>query len=179
MSLIRLNFNTQGLCGVFMEAGAKTVDVIDLYHGSEWDFELVQAFRRKPGEPLLDLFNRAVAAAQAIQTAHSRKHAHKPEPTPAMPLRLVLVDMEKRARDAAREMAELADASDTSPDDFVRLASSIELSQKLMILPWMGDEGIFNHMEAALDDRLGPIQKLSRRVWAEITAFGRDKGILQ
>ncbi len=177
MSLIRLNFNTQGLCGVFMEAGSKNIDLIEMYHGSEWDFSVVQAFRRKAGEPLLDLFNRAVAAAQAIQTAHWRKHAH--EPVASMPVRLVLVDTDKEARDAAREMAELANAAATSPDDFVRLASSIELSQKLMVLPWTGDEGMFNHMEAALDAKLGPIQKLSRKVWDDITAFAKSKGVLQ
>jgi hypothetical protein len=61
----------------------------------------------------------------------------------------------------------------------VRLASSIELSQKLFVLPWMGDEGMFKHMEAALDAKLNPIQKLTRTVWQEIIAFGKERGVLQ
>lgn len=179
MSLIRLNFNTQGLCSVFMEAGAMQIDAIELYHGNEWDFELEQLFCRKHEEPLLDLFKRAVAAAQTIQMAHWRKHAHKPEPVPKQPMRLVLVDTDKQARDAAREREELADAMMRSPDDIVRLVSAIELAQNTGVLPVMGDEPIFNHMEAALDDQCSSIRKLTGSFGREIEAFAKRKNVLQ
>ena len=130
-------------------------------------------------EPLLDLFNRACAAAQTIQQEHWRTHAYKPEPVQSMPVRLVLVDSDKQRRPAAREREEMADAAMNSPDDFVRLASAIELSQKMNLLPWMGDEGIFNHMATALDDKLGPIQKLTSSFWREIIAFAKRKGAFQ
>ncbi len=173
MSLIRLNFNFQGWCCVLMEAGAKHIDLIELYHSSEWRFELENSFYRKEGEPILGFFNRTVKAAQDIRTAHWRKHAHKAEPIPEQPVWLALVDTEKRKRDLARELSEMAEACDISGDDFVRFASAIEIAQREGMIGLSGHHEIYAHMELAFDGSVSPPQRLTPAVREETFKFAK------